>query len=96
MAFEIFHYPEANEDILEAVNYYKTISKSTALNFKQQLAKAYDQLERNPFFQIRYDDVRVLPLKKFPYIILFHRDKIQKFMYVISVFCTHQNPEKYP
>lgn len=96
MAFEIFQYPEADQDILDAVDYYKTISNSTASNFEKQLSKAYDQLERNPFFQIRYDDVRVLPIKKFPYIILFHIDEIQKHIYVISVFCTHQNPEKYP
>lgn len=96
MAFEIFQYPEADEDILEAINYYIEISNSAASNFEKQLSKAYDQLERNPFFQIRYDDVRVLPLKKFPYIILFHIDEIKKFVYVISVFCTHQNPEKYP
>lgn len=96
MAFEIFQYPEADEDILEALNYYKEISSSAASNFQKQLSKAYDQLERNPFFQIRYDDVRVLPLKKFPYIILFHIDEIKKCIYVISVFCTHQNSEKYP
>ncbi|MBO6186326.1 MAG: type II toxin-antitoxin system RelE/ParE family toxin [Chryseobacterium sp.] len=96
MAFEIFQYPEADEDILDAVNYYKEISNSVASNFERQLSKAYDKLERNPFFQIRYDDVRVLPLKKFPYIILFHIDELKKIVYVISVFCTHQNPEKYP
>lgn len=96
MIFEIFQYPEADQDILTAVNYYKEISNSTASNFEKQLSKAYDLLERNPFFQIRYDDVRVLPLKKFPYIILFHIDEIKKIVFVISVFCTHQNPEKYP
>ncbi|MGO4707715.1 type II toxin-antitoxin system RelE/ParE family toxin [Chryseobacterium sp. 2TAF14] len=96
MAFEIFQYPEADEDILDAVNYYKEISNSVVSNFERQLSKAYDKLERNPFFQIRYDDVRVLPLKKFPYIILFHIDELKKIVYVISVFCTHQNPEKYP
>ncbi|QQQ27302.1 type II toxin-antitoxin system RelE/ParE family toxin [Chryseobacterium indoltheticum] len=96
MIFEIFQYPEADQDILAAVNYYKEISNSTASNFEKELSKAYDQLERNPFFQIRYDDVRVLPLKKFPYIILFHIDEIKKIVFVISVFCTHQNPEKYP
>ncbi len=96
MAFEIFQYPEADQDILGAVNYYKEISNSMASNFEKQLSEAYDKLERNPFFQIRYDDVRALPLKKFPYIILFHIDEIEKLVYVISVFCTHQNPEKYP
>ena len=65
MAFKIFQYPEANEDILEAVNYYKNISYSVASNFERQLSKAYDKLEKNPFFQIRYDDVRALPLKNF-------------------------------
>lgn len=96
MAFDIFHYPEANEDILEAVHYYKAISPSVASNFRKQLSKAYENLEKNPFFQIRYDDVRMLPIKKFPYIILFHIDEIKKIVYIISVFCTHQNPEKYP
>ena len=96
MVFEIFQYPEADQDILAAVNYSKEISNSTASNFEKQLSKAYDQLERNPFFQIRYVDVRVLLLKKFPYIILFHIDEELKAVYILSVFCTHQNPEKYP
>lgn len=50
MAFEIFQYSEADDDILEAINYYKKISNSVASNFEKQLSKAYDQLERNPFF----------------------------------------------
>jgi hypothetical protein len=73
MAFEIFQYPEANQDILDAVDYYKTISNSTVSNFEKQLSKAYDQLERNPFFQIRYDDVRVLPIKKSLHYFISHR-----------------------
>jgi len=40
MAFEIFQYPEADEDILEAINYYKKISNSVASNFEKQLSKA--------------------------------------------------------
>jgi len=96
MAFEIFQYPEADEDILNAIDYYKEISNSVLSSFEKELSRAYDRLERNPFFQIRYDDVRILPLRKFPYIVLFHVDVVKKFVYVISVFCTHQNPEKYP
>ena len=96
MAFEIFQYPEADEDILNAIDYYKEISNSVLSSFEKELSRAYDRLERNPFFQIRYDDVRILPLKKFPYLVLFHVDEAKKFVYVVSVFCTHQNPEKYP
>ena len=96
MAFEIVQYPEADEDILNAVDYYKEISDSVVSSFEKQLSKAYDRLERNPFFQIRYDDVRALPLKKFPYVVLFHVDETKKIVYILSVFCTHQNPEKYP
>jgi hypothetical protein len=96
MAFEIFQYPEADEDILNAIDYYKEISNSVLSSFEKELSRVYDRLERNPFFQIRYDDIRVLPLRKFPYLVLFHVDEVKKFVYVVSVFCTHQNPEKYP
>ncbi|CAD7807690.1 hypothetical protein CHRY9390_01699 [Chryseobacterium aquaeductus] len=96
MAFEIFQYPEADEDILNAIDYYKEISNSVLSSFEKELSKAYGKLERNPFFQIRYDDVRVLPFRKFPYVVLFHVDEVKKFVYVVSVFCTHQNPEKHP
>lgn len=96
MAFEIFQYPEADEDIMNAVEYYKEISNSVLSSFEKELSTAYDRLERNPFFQIRYDDIRVLPLRKFPYVVLFHIDEAKKIVYILSVFCTHQNPEKHP
>ena len=34
MAFEIFQYPEADEDILEAINYYKKISNRKVRRYK--------------------------------------------------------------
>ncbi len=96
MNYEIFQYPEADEDILDAINYYSQSSRTLASSFENQLSLAYEKLEKNPYFQIRYEDIRGLMIKKFPYLILFYINEEIRTVNILSVFCTHQNPEKYP
>ncbi len=61
-----------------------------------QLSKHINSISRNPFFQIRYSNVRCLPVNKFPYIIHFLLDEKRKTAYIISILHTSQNPDKWP
>lgn len=96
MAYNLKILPSAENDIEEATKYYSEISDSVFEHFNDRLDEAFLRIETNPFFQKRFKNIRALPLKKFPYIIFFEIFEEIKKVYIISVFCTHQNPEKYP
>ncbi|OVE58456.1 type II toxin-antitoxin system RelE/ParE family toxin [Chryseobacterium mucoviscidosis] len=96
MAFKILVSPIANNNIDDAIKYYKMQSQSAAKSFKKKLLDAYKSLQINPFFAVKYKDVRAIPLKKLPYLVLFDVYEKEKIVNILSVFCTHQNPEKYP
>lgn len=96
MVYKIVLSPKAVIEIDDAIQYYNQFSKSAAKSFKKQLSGSYKKIRLNPFFEKRYNNVRFLPFPKYPYIVLFRIDEIAKKVFVLSVFCTHQNPEKYP
>lgn len=59
--------PEVFNDIQDAVDYYKTINQKLALRFFKTINKQFLTLQNNhSSFAIRYDNIRCLPLKKFP------------------------------
>ncbi|MCU7617301.1 type II toxin-antitoxin system RelE/ParE family toxin [Chryseobacterium sp. PBS4-4] len=96
MAFKIVVSPIANNNIDDAIRYYRTQSQSAAKNFRKRLLDAYKSLQTNPFFVVKYENVRAIPLKKLPYLIFYDIDERDQVVNILSVFCTHQNPEKYP
>jgi len=96
MDFSFRFLPNAEENIEDATDYYAGISMKVLRNFNKQLDLSINRILINPYFQKRYKDVRAFPLKKFPYIIFYEVDEEEKMIYILSVFCTHQNPEKYP
>jgi plasmid stabilization system protein ParE len=96
MGFSLKLLLSAENDIDNATDYYALISDKVLENFNNKLDEALISIQNNPFFQIRYKATRFLPVKNFPYIILFEIEEITETIYIISVFCTHQNPEKYP
>lgn len=54
------------------------------------------QLEINPFFRIRYKDIRALKLKKFPHSLYFVIDGNNNTIRVLSCFHNKRNPNKRP
>jgi plasmid stabilization system protein ParE len=96
MAFKILISPIATDNIDDAIKYYKMQSQTAAKSFRKKLLDAYKSLQTNPFFAVKYRDVRAIPLKKLPYLILFDVNEKDQIVNILSVFCTHQNPEKYP
>lgn len=96
MVFKILVSPIATNNIDDAIKYYKVKSQTAAKSFRKKLFDAYKSLQTNPFFAVRYREVRAIPLKKLPYLVLFEIDEKENTVNILSVFCTHQNPEKYP
>ena len=96
MDFSFKFLPIAEENIEDATDYYATISLKVLKNFNKQLDLSISRIVTNPYFQKRFKNVRALPIKKFPNIIFYEVNEDEKMIYILSVFCTHQNPEKYP
>lgn len=96
MSYKIVIEPRAIADIQDAVDYYETKREDLGAYFYQIVDEYIESIAKNPFFQIRYKDYHGLPVKIFPYIILYHIDENEKTVYVLSVFNTSQNTTKYP
>jgi hypothetical protein len=85
--------PEAFNDIQEAINYYNSCKPGLGKEFLETIKKQIILLRKyHHSFAIRYDNIRCLPVKKFPYMI-HYEVKEKKFQISIkAVFC---NQAKY-
>jgi len=52
-------------------------------------------IKTNPFFEVRYDGIRCLPLEIFKYMIHFSVDETNTTVLINAVISTYQNPEEY-
>ena len=93
MVFKIVITHKARIDMFEGIEWYNKQSEGLGKRFYQAIQKEYKTIRQNPYFQIRYQDVRCLPLKKFPYMFHFVIDEERKRVVVIGVICTHRDPK---
>lgn len=87
---------DAKNDFAEAHTYYLKISPKVAASFSIEVKSAIEHLEINPFYEIRAQNFRSIPLKKFPYLIFFDVDETRKEVKIVAIFNTNQSTEKYP
>jgi len=88
--------PEAFDDIQEAVDYYNSCKAGLGKRFFNTVDKHFDFLKKDYFsFAVRYDDIRCVPVKKFPYMIHYQVMESKKTVSVKAVFCTHIDPIKW-
>lgn len=93
MVYEIFLEFRAKADIQQAIDYYDFQQAGLGKRFLMELDGHFSSLSPNPFFRVRYDNVRCLPMRKFPFLIHFIVSKEEKAVYVISVFRASKNPD---
>jgi toxin ParE1/3/4 len=96
MPFKVVIEPRALEDAQKAIDYYDNKQAGLGEKFHSALTKHLESIEKNPFFQLRYKDYRGLPIKNYPFIIFFYINEKVDTVYVIGIFNTYQNPNKYP
>ena len=73
-----------------------SLSSPFSKKFDKEIIASYGSLEKNPFFKVWYNNVRALPLKKFPFILFYTLNEMNKTVEIRSVFNTYQDPKKYP
>jgi plasmid stabilization system protein ParE len=91
--FKIVLYDDAVTDFSKALDYYKKISPSVAKKFHSSVNTTFNELKKNPFYQIRYDNFRLKLIKKFPYLLHFIVDEKNKIVFVYGIRSSHQNPD---
>lgn len=95
MAFKIKIEPEARLDIQEAITWYNKQQKGLGKKFHTAVTSHIDSLAKNPHFEIRYDNVHCLPLKKYPFMIHFTINEPKNLVTVRAVFHTSLNPNNW-
>ena len=95
MAFTIVLDPGAMQDIQQAIDYYEEQQPGLGKQFEGALNQYLLKIEQNPFFQVRYDDVHCLPVKKYPYMIHYTIDEGEQLIIVRAVFNTFRNPKSW-
>lgn len=82
----------AKLEIEEIHEYYQSLSKGLGKVFYLEFKNYSKTLKNIPFFEEKYNIVRTLPLKKFPYTIHFTVDENEKIVTIHAVTSNHQDP----
>lgn len=95
MIYELEIQQEASLEILEAYIYYENTQTGLGERFMQQVETYFIKIQNNPkHFQVKGKHYREAYISKFPYLIIF--DIADDKIIILSVFNTHQNPERKP
>lgn len=96
MAHKIIVSPRAQKEIENAIEYYALYSVDAPLNFITTLKESYETLETNPFFSVRYKNIRALKIKRFPHSLYFIVNEEKNTVRVLSCFHNKRSPNKRP
>ncbi len=87
--------PRVKLDLQEAMYFLKSRRNGLDSKFLADYKSRLKTLKTNPFFEIRYDDIRCLPLEIFKYMIHFSVDETNNTIMINAVISTYQDPEEY-
>ena len=96
MKFKIIITQIAKTHAKEAISFYKLNSISASKEFSINLKKSINHLELNPYHYKITEKHRMLPLNKFPYLLIYEVDEVLKTVKVVAIFNTNQSTVKYP
>ena len=91
MIFKIKLEPLVILDIEEAIEFYNKKQIGLGKRFHQTIKLAFESLALNPFYQIRYDNVRCYFTKPFPYLIHYIVDDELKTIHVLAILHTSRD-----
>jgi mRNA-degrading endonuclease RelE of RelBE toxin-antitoxin system len=93
MGFKIQIEPEVYQDIQEGIDWYNQQGENLGYKFYEEIKNTLEQLSLNPFFQVRYDNVRCCRLKRFLYMIHFTVREEDKLVIVRNILNTSRDPQ---
>ncbi len=95
---KIIYNPYVIDDLQNVIDYYfkETGNDSLGKRFLNTVHRKIKTLSASAYhYQIRYDDIRCLPLHSFPYMIHFRIDEFKKVVKVDAIYHTSLDPEKW-
>jgi plasmid stabilization system protein ParE len=96
MAYNVIVSPRAQMEIESAIDHYAKESTDAPFHFVSALQDAYKALSINPFYQLRYKNVRAVRIKRFPYLLYFVVNESTNRVRVLSCFHGKRNPADRP
>ena len=85
---------EALEDIENAFDWYETQLKNLGSRYRSQVKKQINSLKKNPYlFSIKYHSVHCVKIDKFPFLIHYSINELNKTIAVFAVIHTSRDPE---
>jgi len=92
MNYKIVIIEEAKMDYKKSLQWYKNIHPKLAIRFNDSFKNSIAVIKKDPFlFQIKYDNVRIIFFKTFPYAI--HYSIYENCIVIKSIFHTSRNSE---
>lgn len=96
MVYNLTVSPRDQKEIEKAIDSYVPNYSDIPNKFIIQLESVYGSLKTNPFFRIRYKNVRSLKLKKYPYSLYFVINENRNTVKILSCFHNKLDPNKQP
>ena len=94
MKYSVSLQPEARQDIQNAIDWYESKQFNLGTSYFQELVETINIIAQNPaIFQVRYREVRIAFLNKFPFGVHFKIDDNRETIVILAVLHTSQNPQ---
>lgn len=94
-AYQVSYTREAISDIEEAARWYDRQRQGLGSKFLNSLRSGQLMIRKNPFaFALKYDEVRCIPVSRFPFLVHYKIYPGKKKIIVFAVFHTSMDPGK--
>lgn len=92
--YKIKYTPESLTELQLIIDYYKNISPGLGKKFKENFLAALSKIKSNPFYpSIRYDEVRLAVVNRFPYAAHYIINKENNTVIVLAVLGFKQDKD---
>ena len=86
--------PEALADIQEITDWYNEQQANLGKRFQNTTLKQINNLQLDPqIYTLRYNEIRCMIVKKFPYMVHFYINQENNSVEVLAVISTERNPK---
>jgi hypothetical protein len=95
MAYKILFSDRFLLDIQESKKWYNQQQKGLGKKFYTEVKSGLKSISKSPHFQVRYDEVHCLPLKKYPFMIHYTIDEKNKTIFIAACIHCSLNPHSH-
>ena len=97
LLYRISNTPRTESELESAINYYQEVANDrVAENFINEFVRILDFIKNFPFQRRYKGDLRGVSMRKYPYIVFYVVDEIEREIIIKGVFNTYQDVSKYP